>query len=185
MPIHSSENTHLIVSRVQRLRPQHVLDIGCGSGSYGLLFRDVLDRMRGRYHRNTWQVCIDAIDVWSDYITPVHKYVYNTIVITNILDAVVGWPDELWPHYDLMFLGDIIEHLKVAGARWMIQGLQTRAGEILLSTPVSPARQGSYLGNMHETHVSKWTPKMLQDDLGFQILSVGKELITAKWSAPR
>jgi len=59
--------------------PARVLDIGSGFGKFGFLAREYLDIWEGRYSPEQWRTTIDCIEVYSAYITPVHRHIYNTI----------------------------------------------------------------------------------------------------------
>jgi 2-polyprenyl-3-methyl-5-hydroxy-6-metoxy-1,4-benzoquinol methylase len=183
MPIHDPENTPLILNTVKRLKPKSLLDIGCGSGSYGVLFRDILDRMRSRYHKKDWLVRIDAIDIWPDYFTPVHEYIYDTVRSFDIREIAFGrWPGDLLEEYDVIFMGDVIEHLDEEEGVEILKLLieQQPDASIVISTPVTPYKQGAYRGNIYEAHRSIWTPEDLTK-LGFEVLTKGPQnvLITA------
>jgi hypothetical protein len=170
----------VIARRIFRLRPRSLLDVGCGSAAYGLLFRDLLERRRGRYHKKDWLGRIDAVEVWPDYITPVHEYVYDNIVIADIRQLVNSFnpPAELLDSYDMIFMGDVLEHFSCDDGADVLQKLQKMAHHVLISTPVDPEPQDAYNGNEHERHISKWTPDELQA-LGYRTISIGKFLITA------
>jgi hypothetical protein len=64
----------------------------------------------------------------------------------------------------------------------MLAALQGHAKEIVVSTPIAPHPQGAYEGNEYEAHVSRWATGALET-AGLTILNIGKELITAVWSA--
>jgi hypothetical protein len=97
-----------VLSVVMRLNPYSILDVGAGTGKYGLLFREYLDWNYGRLNRDEWQYTIDAVEIDESYITPVHSYVYNKITIANWLSPVVDCRD--YQPYDLIFMGDVLEH---------------------------------------------------------------------------
>jgi hypothetical protein len=160
------------------LRPRTLLDVGCGSAAYGLLFRDLLERRRGRYHKKSWAGRMDAIEVWQEYITPVHEYVYDNIVIGDISGLVNKWPAKLLPHYDMIFMGDVLEHLDVPVGEAVLAKLRQLGTNVLISTPIVPEDQGPYNGNIYECHVSKWTPDMLER-AGYRPIQIGHLLITA------
>lgn len=185
MPIHDPENTALILNTVKNLRPISLLDLGCGSGSYGVLFRDILDRMRQRYKPIDWRVQIDAVDIWSEYFTPIHEYIYDVFAIFDIRKVSDGeWPSELLDVYDVIFAGDVIEHLPKEIGRDVLYKLREHAKAIVVSTPVKPYEQGAYQGNVHEAHLSVWEPEDFTG-LGYTVLTKGPEhlLITAVWCA--
>jgi len=54
---------------------------------------------------------MEAIEIWPDYITPVHEYVYDAIHICNAEEFFTLQPKK---HFDLIFMGDVIEHMPLA-----------------------------------------------------------------------
>ena len=170
----------MIARRIFRLRPRSLLDVGCGSAAYGLLFRDLLERRYGRYHKKDWLCRLDAVEVWPDYITPVHEYVYDNIVIADIRQLVncANRPKELLPRYDMIFMGDVLEHFSRTDGEDVLNQVRHMGRYVLISTPVDPEPQAAYNGNEHERHVSKWTPDELVT-FGYRTISVGRFLITA------
>ena len=159
--------------------------MGCGSGSYGLLFRDILDRMRSRYTPDEWAVRIDAVDIWREYFTPVHDYVYDNCEVFDVRKTVDGdWPAKLLDVYDVVFMGDVIEHLDKDEGVEVLAALKHHAKLLLISTPITPYKQGAYKRNIHEAHISKWSPEDFRL-YGFEVLfhKEGNLLLTAAWHA--
>jgi hypothetical protein len=83
----------------------------------------------------------------------VQRSVYNNIIISTIEAALPGLLD-----YDVIFMGDIIEHLpKDLGLR-IIDGLLLKANSrLIIATPNGPYAQGAVLDNEYERHNSFWT----------------------------
>ena len=75
---------HEVISIFTDLKPSSILDVGCGTGKYGYLFRERAE-LRECLKKKDFKVIIDAIDVVGDWITPIHKYVYDDIYITDII----------------------------------------------------------------------------------------------------
>src|SRR4030095_10541174 len=98
-----------IIHLVRQLKPRSILDVGVGFGKWGHLFReytDILEAERdpARYQRQNWQVRIDGIEGFPDYLTDMHRFIYNSIHCgdARLLIRSLG-------QYDLIFFGDIIE----------------------------------------------------------------------------
>lgn len=137
-----------VLSAVMDLNPKSILDAGCGFGKYGVLFREYMDIQHGRYHPYQWKTKIDALEIYEDYITPIHKYVYDVIRIEDIRDFVGS--------YDLIFLGDIIEHLEKKVALKLLKRLR-KTSNLIITTPNGYYVQGPFLGNEHEIHKCGFT----------------------------
>src|SRR5215510_5091009 len=101
-----------VVHLLRQLRPNSILDVGIGFGKWGHLFREYTDILEAehepaRYQREHWRVRIDGIEGYAAYLTPMHQYLYTAI---HVGDARSVLP-RLDP-YDLIFLGDVLEHLE-------------------------------------------------------------------------
>ena len=122
-----------------------ILDIGAGCGTYS-------DLIRGYGYK------IDAVEIWEPYITQYdlkNKYgrVYEDDVLNlhlNILGA-----------YDFYILGDVLEHLSVDYAQWLMTFFKMRNKQYLVAIPYQ-MEQGEYEGNIHETHLQPdLTPEIM------------------------
>src|SRR4051794_2264798 len=112
MPSSRPNTIPAVVHLIRQLRPQSILDVGIGFGKWGHLFREYTDIQEAendpaRYQRQNWQVRIDGIEGFSNYITDMHRYLYNEIHIGNASELMPNLPS-----YDVVFMGDIIEHLE-------------------------------------------------------------------------
>ena len=114
-----------------------VLDIGAGAGKYGRMLRAAFPKMT-----------IDAVEVWVPYVEQFKLFdVYNSVLIqnvANILPCVFG-------KYDLIVLGDILEHLTVHTALDVL-GRIPASTAILVAVPYLYS-QGPVDGNVHEAHL--------------------------------
>lgn len=133
-----------------QLNPQRVLDIGVGFGKYGVLCREYLDLWDGRFDYSFKRV-IDGVEVFNDYITPIHTYVYNHIYkddVFKIVNQLTG--------YDLILIIGTLEHFdKVQGIHLLYSLLETNKG-ILISTPKVWQAQKEGFGNPYEEHKCAW-----------------------------
>ncbi len=157
----SSDFTQIgpIVELIILSNPTSVLDIGCGFGKYGVLAREYLELWDGRQRYDDWTRRIDAIEVFESCITPLHRFVYNEILIGDALEVL----DALVRCYDLALLVDVIEHLDHETGRALIERCLVRCRNVLLATPTSPGVQGAAFGNPAETHRSVWRWEDLMD----------------------
>lgn len=137
--------TPLIV-KIMEIKPKTILDMGTGFGKYGVLCREYLEVWNKRYDRNDWEIKIDGIEVFKKYLTPIHHYVYDTVVTSDIR-SIVKLKD-----YDLVLLFDVIEHLNKEEALELIRNLRKKAKKILISTPNGFMLQESWFGNEYERH---------------------------------
>lgn len=141
------------------LNPQSVLDIGVGFGKYGVLCREYLELWDGRedYHHFTRQ--IDGIEAFEDYLTPLHRYIYNQVHIGEAQSVI----KTLDTNYDLVLLIDVLEHLSESQGRALMKYILAHHRGVLISTPKHMHQQGTSFQNPFETHIAEWSLKKLRD----------------------
>lgn len=111
-----------------------VLDIGAGAGAYSCL-------------RDKYKV-VDAVEVWEpNVIKNKLKSKYNKVYTMDIMDF-----DFEKNHYDLIVLGDVLEHLSVKDSQKLIKRM-SKAGvkNGIIHVPFQ-YEQGPLYGNDYETH---------------------------------
>lgn len=158
MPSSRPNAVPVVVHLIKQLKPKSILDIGVGFGKWGHLFREYTDILRSeddpsRYRRENWQVRIDGIEGFPDYITDMHRFLYNEIMIGDVrsLAATIGT-------YDVIFLGDIIEHISKEDGMQLIRTLLNKTNKaIIFSTPKYETAQEALCENELERHRSLWT----------------------------
>lgn len=142
-----------------------ILDVGVGTGKYGLLFRDYLDgHWAGHAFHDpaTWEVTIIGIEIAPEYITPVHNYVYSGIWQGDAFKILTSAASQNC--FDLVFLGDVIEHFEKDQGILLIKAIRDKwlrpRGHILISTPNFQTSIGNpkcaVFGNQHEIHRCRW-----------------------------
>ena len=113
-----------------------ILDIGAGCGTYSTLIRGYGYKM-------------DAVEIWEPYITKYDlKNKYGWVYEENVLKM----PLDVLGAYDFYILGDVLEHLSVEDAQWLMNFLKVRDKKYLVAVPYV-MEQGEYEGNVHETHL--------------------------------
>lgn len=150
MPYSTHLGLSLALEHAVGLRPRRVLDIGVGLGKWGFLLREALDFIEGRVGRDEWLVTIDGIDA-RRYQTPLPEWVYDDLRIGNVLD-VAG---ELGG-YDLVVLGDVIEHFEKDEGLALLRTLLGQNRNVLLTTPFRYFDQ-EVADNPYQRHRSHWT----------------------------
>lgn len=146
-----------VLKLVEVLQPKTIIDIGCGNGRYGFLFRELLDFNQGRMKKEEWETWISGVEIEPSYITDIHRFVYNHIYQENWLNM-----NHLKVH-DLIFMGDVLEHF--AQGDWQRALMKAR----LLSNVtivVSPnwqgsSAQGAWGGNEYERHRVELFPEVV------------------------
>lgn len=134
--------------------PMSILDIGVGFGKYGFLAREYLEIWDHSKPYSTFTRRIDGVEVFPDYLTPVHNYVYNAVFNGDAREVV----PKLEP-YDLVLVVDVLEHFDREEARSLLEVLIARNGGVLVSVPRDLGEQEDVFGNEHEAHHASWSVK--------------------------
>lgn len=177
MPTSTYIHTSDVMEVVTRLKPASVLDVGCGFGKWGLLFRDVCDVLRGRPLKEQWKTTIDAVEPFSEYIGEHHWSVYNGIWETTVQE----WLGPNYPEwsYDVIWAGDVLEHLLPNEVHGVYLDLVKRSKvAFIAAVPVGEDwSQGASNGNELERHRNIWTRKKViaySDDRKFYTCMQGR-----------
>ena len=149
MPFSDPRHIATVVHFATALKPDKVLDVGIGMGLYGLLLRHYLDIAHERLIRGTWTVRIDGVEIFENYRNPVWEYAYDSVTIA---DARVFVPSA--GEYDLVLMGDILEHFERNEARILVEVALSRAKTVIATTPHIEMIQSAWAGNAAETHLS-------------------------------
>jgi hypothetical protein len=151
----SSQHYHIskIMDIIIHVNPMSVLDIGTGFGKYGVLCREYLELWDGRHNYSQFLRRIDGVEVFGDYVTPLHKFVYNNMYINDIMEVL----DKIEVRYNLVLLIDVLEHFEKHKGEILLHKVLNKSDGVLISTPKKPSSQKDAFGNVYETHRSKWT----------------------------
>jgi hypothetical protein len=157
MPTSHHQQISKIVELIILLNPQAVLDIGVGFGKYGMLCREYLELWDGREDYRNFKRRIDGIEIFKEYLTPIHDFVYDHIY-TGEASKVIG---TLSQRYELVLLIDVLEHFTKSEGKKFVKKILSKHDGILLSTPKDIGDQKEVFENIHETHRSQWSKKEL------------------------
>ncbi len=190
MPFSQSTQLSSIVQFAEQLQPESVLDLGTGMGQYGFLLRTNLehtnlfevDGAQGRLRpREGWRVRIDGVEGCAGYMTPVHSYAYNNMLISNVLDAL---PNIASGSYDFVMGIDILEHFTTEDGLVFLDHCKRIARRAaLVSTPKIFYAQ-EIEANPYENHRSLWSSEDLAAKGFMQILPNEESWIAVHTSAP-
>ncbi|MCU1458280.1 MAG: hypothetical protein JWL73_2372 [Actinomycetia bacterium] len=141
-----------MLQQIYRVQPRSVLDIGAGFGKWGYLARDMLDFNLNRLTPGEWQVRIDGVDAFP-YESPLLDWVYDSVFHVDIVEDPSVATD-----YDLVILGDVIEHFPKAAGERLLAEIVRRNRNVLVATPVEFFTQ-EIADNPFERHLSLWGPQ--------------------------
>jgi hypothetical protein len=158
----SSFHYHItqMVEWLIKIQPRSVLDIGVGFGKWGFLAREYLDISESRYQPAEWQVRIDGVEAFPAYATPTYNYIYSNVYYGDVRTLLPQLPD-----YDVVILGDVIEHFTKAEGLALLRQLKRKSKFILMSSPTFFFQQ-AIMGNAYETHLSLWKLEDLEAVVG-------------------
>ncbi len=150
MPTSSHVHVSRMLDHIVRLQPQSILDVGVGFGKWGFLCREFLDVAQGRYDPATWTTRIDGVEVNEKYRNSNHDIFYNHIYYAPIQDVLPSLGA-----YDLVIMGDVIEHFDKETGRQLLEGLRQHSKYVLISSPTWFFQQG-HDDNPYQEHRSLW-----------------------------
>ena len=180
MPSSRPNTIPTVLHLIRQLRPQSILDVGVGFGKWGHLFREYTDILEAeqdpaRYERRHWQVRIDGIEGFAAYVTEMHRYLYNEIHIGDICEVLPRLPS-----YDVVFLGDVIEHLeRPRGEQLLRDAVAHAAKAVIVSTPKFETAQEDLCANELERHRSLWATRDFRKFRGAQVKTVDQATLLA------
>jgi SAM-dependent methyltransferase len=151
MPTSDYHNINTILSIVTQLKPKSVLDIGCGFGKYGVLFREYLDVWQERLNPGDWTTSLVGIEACQRYRNAITDFVYS--------DIHFGEAQQVLPtlgRFDVVLIADVIEHLEKQEARELVKEASLHSPVIVIYTPISFFPQGEILDNPYEVHRNLW-----------------------------
>jgi Protein-L-isoaspartate(D-aspartate) O-methyltransferase (PCMT) len=134
-----------VVDHMQRLAPGSILDIGVGAGWYSTIFRGILEP----------QPSIIGIEAIPEYVD---RFGLNCLYDELHINDVRICSDELLNSCDVVFMGDVIEHLTLEDGYELLARIQK---PIVLDTPDHFFENPADLP-WSETHRSLWTKSELK-----------------------
>lgn len=110
-----------------------ILDVGCGHGFYIKLLKDHFSKF-------------DAVEVWEPYIEEYKlREMYDNVYNVNIMDFE-------FEYYDIIIMGDILEHLSREDAKTILNRLKDKCRELIVVVPYY-LPQDEVFGNKYEIHL--------------------------------
>jgi len=148
-----------VIKLVEQIRPKSVLDVGAGFGKWGFLLREYCEvwnwdnALYNDKDKFRWAVKIDGVEICGKYIKDLQRNIYDRIFIGDVFQ-LIGELD----NYDLIILGDVIEHFDKDTGRRLLEKCCDKANKaVIVMTPIVFSPQGDACGNAAERHVSLWT----------------------------
>jgi hypothetical protein len=146
-----------VLFSVYQYRPKSLLELGVGFGKWGHVFREYLEITQSfddfeRYRKENWTIRIDGIEGYAPYITDAHRYIYTNIYIGDFCELI-----KTADTYDVVFMGDVLEHVPKEKAYELLDNCLAKANKaVILTTPLGFCKQDDACGNEFERHQSGW-----------------------------
>lgn len=122
-----------------------VLDVGAGEGTYAKLLRNL-------------DLKTDALEVWLPYVG---KFKLLSLYKSVFIEDARKWTN--W-NYDLVILGDILEHMTKEEAVQVWEAVSKEAKYAIISIPIVHYPQGHEHGNPYEEHIKDdWSTQEVLD----------------------
>ena len=144
-----------VVECIVAADPATILDIGVGFGKYGFLAREYLEVWDHSKPYSTFTRRIDGIEIFPDYLTPIHTFVYDEVFRGDAREVV----PKLERSYDLVLAVDVLEHFSAEEGRMLLETMLARNRGVLVSVPRDLGEQEDVFGNEHEAHHALWSVK--------------------------
>ena len=77
----------------------------------------------------------------------------------------ISAPSPGLPEYDVVILGDVLEHFTLADALQVWASARAHARYVVLSIPIVEYPQGVHYDNVHETHLHVWSHELVVGQL--------------------
>jgi 2-polyprenyl-3-methyl-5-hydroxy-6-metoxy-1,4-benzoquinol methylase len=125
--------------KIIELKPTTVLDVGAGQGVYLDLIRQGLGA----------GVIVNAVEVWQPYIDQFDlENRYDKLFTMDVRDLTNF-------AYDLVILGDVLEHMSEDSAVELWDRISQQARHAIISIPIIHYHQDAINGNPYEVHVEE------------------------------
>lgn len=143
---------------------KNILDIGCGFGKWGFLARlyiQIWDSKLTKEKYRNWRdnLRVDAIEIFEDYITDLHRLIYNNIYIGDMRKLI-----EEVGKYDLIIMGDVLEHVSFKDGLEFLKKAREKARWIIVAMPDYFVKGHPNMGNEAEIHCHIWADSEFPDN---------------------
>ncbi len=183
MPLSMEGHISWVGKILRERKPVRVLDVGIGTGFYGVLTRQLVDWIRVRENghlKKNWKTELIGIEIFPDYIQDIQRWIYNNIIIDDITKIDIS----ILGKFDIIMFMDIIEHLEYEDAKRIVSELKKISKLIIISTPHGFVQQNIVCENKHEIHKTGWVNPMHENGKNAHYLSELGEIIEEAYFSP-
>lgn len=159
MPSSRYDTIPFVLDIVTELKPRSILDIGIGTGKWGMLFREYLDTWNIDKPYADRKLVLIGVEAFTEYSNPVWE-VYDKVITKDINKILENGRDDFMFNdiklnsFDMVFMGDVIEHFEKEEAKQLLDKLNFK--HIIIITPLEVLEQPAVYDNQFEIHRSEW-----------------------------
>ena len=147
MPYSSDAFDHWIGSMLDLLKPTKILDIGPGAGKNVRIVREAEGRSGFEAH-------VTGIEIDESYVKKFKlRKIYDEVIVADAITLI----EQPGIRFDLVMIGDCIEHMRKSAGIDLLNFLIYRCGYICIVYPDSFI-QDDWEGHAAEAHISTWSP---------------------------
>lgn len=151
------QNIPYCVEILRKYDPKKILDIGVGFGRWGIIAHEFLDVWKERNVPKDWKIIVDGIEIHQESISKYHYYFYDNIFFGDAYDVIKNLKN-----YDLIILGDVLEHFEPQKAMKLLSNCIRKGKVTMLNVPLGDNWvQNERYGNVNERHLSIYEDKDL------------------------
>lgn len=149
---------------------QSVLDVGSGFGIWGFLTRQYIQIWQPGITREQYEnwkdnMRVDSIEYVDFYNTNLQKVIYNNLYVGDVMQWMpkLGW-------YDLIIMGDLLEHLPKEDGKKLLGYARERCRWLIILTPNYFSKGNAIMGNESEQHQCVWKKEDFSDNPNIAII---------------
>ena len=147
------QNISWCVRAIMQIQPRRVLDVGVGFGRWGMTIREFAEVWYQRVLPEQWEIEVEGIEAFEGSIVDYHKNFYDRIHIGDALEVL----PTLEGRWDLVILGDVLEHFYKSDGEKLLQDLVERADYVMVNLPLGEDwPQDDMYENPYEEHKAVW-----------------------------
>lgn len=166
MPYSSPVFDRAITEVIKHIDTKSFFDIGAGAGKYGELVRAISSEIK-----------TVAVEIEKDYINTFNLPTkYNEVLNISVLDLIQ--PNYYDTNFDVVMIGDTIEHLKKSDGIDLLNFLVYRCRWIIIQFPVRYL-QNTVDSYTSEAHISVWDKTDFQSFERTKIFANEKQRLVA------
>ena len=145
MPFSSNAFDYYIGTVVGLLQPRRVCDIGPGAGKYAGIVRRAAEQHGFAAH-------LTAVEIDESYVAQYGlRSLYDEVIVADAVQLI----DNPKSRFDLVIIGDCLEHMRKSDGIDLLNFLVYRSGYICVIYPEAYV-QDDWDGHAAEAHISTW-----------------------------